>query len=163
MNDGSMTDPLIAGTSPLRPGNAAAAILLVGEAGYLMQQRDARPDIWYPGYWGLFGGSLESGEDPAEALARELEEELELAVQPQQLQFFMNLDFDLGSLGLRRYFRAFYTLQLAESVPHTLTLREGASMRVFPGPEILCEQRVTPYDSFALFLHYSRSRLARPE
>lgn len=160
MNPGNLTaDPLIAGRTPLRPGNAAAAIIVVENVGYLMQQRDPRPDIWYPGYWGLFGGSLEPGEDAAEALARELEEELELEIEPQRLQFFVNLDFDLGTLGLGRYFRAFYTLELEGAVPGRLVLHEGASMRVFPREEIICEQRVTPYDSFALFLHYSRSRL----
>ena len=153
-------DPLIAGTTPLRPGNAAAAIIMVDNDGYLMQQRDPRPDIWYPGYWGLFGGSIEPDERAAEALARELDEELELKIEPEQLQFFMNLDFDLGTLGLGRYFRAFYTLQLSHTLLDRLVLREGALMRVFPGEEILCHQRVTPYDSFALFLHYSRSRIA---
>jgi 8-oxo-dGTP diphosphatase len=32
----------------------------------------------YPGYWGLFGGGIEEGETPEEALAREAQEELEL-------------------------------------------------------------------------------------
>jgi hypothetical protein len=31
-------------------------------------------------------------------------------------------------------------------------------MRVFPGPAILAEPRVSPYDGFALFLHYGRAR-----
>jgi hypothetical protein len=35
-------------------------------------------------------------------------------------------------------------------------------MRIFPGEAILQEPRVTPYDSFALFLHHSRRRLAVP-
>ncbi len=161
MSEGhSIANPLIAGTTPLRPANAAAAIITVGEAGYLMQQRDARSDIWYPGYWGLFGGSLENGEDAAIALARELAEELELKIEPQQLHFFMKLDFDLGALGVGTFFRTFFTLALTKSVQESLILREGAAMQVFPGHEILCEQLVTPYDSFALFLHYSRARLA---
>jgi hypothetical protein len=38
-------------------------------------------------------------------------------------------------------------------------LHEGADKRVFPGPEILREPNVTPYDAFALFLHHARHRL----
>jgi hypothetical protein len=45
-------------------------------------------------------------------------------------------------------------------VQERLVLHEGAAMRVFSGPDILREDRVTPYDSFALFLHHARGRLA---
>lgn len=57
-------DPLIAGEGPLSVGDAVAAIICVEAGGYLMQLRDARPDIWYPDHWGLFGGALEPEEDP---------------------------------------------------------------------------------------------------
>lgn len=42
----------------------------------LLQHRDNIPDIIYPNYWGLFGGSVDPGETPAQAIQRELEEEL---------------------------------------------------------------------------------------
>jgi hypothetical protein len=41
-------DSLLAGESPLFVTDAAAAIPCVETDGYLMQLRDARPDIWYP-------------------------------------------------------------------------------------------------------------------
>jgi 8-oxo-dGTP pyrophosphatase MutT (NUDIX family) len=44
---------------------------------YLMQLRDDIPGIVYPGHWGFFGGHLEPGEDPEQALRRELVEEIE--------------------------------------------------------------------------------------
>jgi 8-oxo-dGTP pyrophosphatase MutT (NUDIX family) len=53
--------------------NYAAAAILVHEDGrILMQLRDDRPDIWYPNHWGLFGGGVEAGESPEEALCWEL-------------------------------------------------------------------------------------------
>lgn len=51
------------------------AILLVDRR-YLMQLRDDLPGIEHPGVWGLFGGGVEAGEAPAEAIAREVREEL---------------------------------------------------------------------------------------
>jgi 8-oxo-dGTP diphosphatase len=42
-----------------------------------MQLRDDIPGIVYPGHWGFFGGHLEPGENPEQALRRELVEEIE--------------------------------------------------------------------------------------
>jgi 8-oxo-dGTP diphosphatase len=58
---------------------AVAAILVVGNR-YALQHRDNRPDIAEPGRWGLFGGSIDSGEDPHRAIRREILEELYLDV-----------------------------------------------------------------------------------
>ena len=44
---------------------------------YLLQLRDHTPDIVYAGYWSFFGGAIEAGESPWQALQRELTEELE--------------------------------------------------------------------------------------
>jgi 8-oxo-dGTP pyrophosphatase MutT (NUDIX family) len=152
-------EPLLAGRTPLSVNDAAAAIILVESDGYLLQLRDARPDIWYPDHWGLFGGGTEPGEDPLRALARELEEELELKLETAE--FFARIDFDLGGLGLERYFRSYYVVPISRAVADRLVLHEGAAMRVFPGAEALTGLRLTPYDGFALYLHDSRARLTR--
>ena len=44
---------------------------------YLLQLRDHAPSIVYAGYWSFFGGAIEPGETPWQALQRELAEELE--------------------------------------------------------------------------------------
>ena len=150
-------DSLLAGKEPLSVEDAVAAIICVATDGYLMQLRDARPDIWYPAHWGLFGGALEPGEDPVRALGRELREELEL--DPGQAEFFARIDFDLGGLGLPRYYRSYYVVSISRAVEARLVLHEGAAKRVFSGPDILREPNVTPYDAFALFLHHARTRL----
>jgi 8-oxo-dGTP pyrophosphatase MutT (NUDIX family) len=55
------------------------AVLTVGTA-YALQHRDDVPGIAWPGHWGLFGGNMEPGETPTEAVTRELEEEIGLRI-----------------------------------------------------------------------------------
>ena len=44
---------------------------------YLLQLRDHTPGIVYADVWSFFGGAIEAGETPWQALQRELAEELE--------------------------------------------------------------------------------------
>lgn len=47
---------------------------------YLFQLRDDSPKIVYPNMYGLLGGGVEEGENPIDALARELSEESNIEV-----------------------------------------------------------------------------------
>ena len=55
---------------------AVALAMLERQGRWLIQLRDDTPGIVAPGTWGLFGGHLEPGETPAQALRRELLEEI---------------------------------------------------------------------------------------
>ncbi len=65
----------------------AAAIIEDAHQRIYLQLRDSTPGIGHPGHWGLFGGTIEAAEDPAEAIVRELLEELELEVGRERLTF----------------------------------------------------------------------------
>lgn len=45
----------------LTPAHAAAAVIVFEDGSYLMQLRDQKPGIFYPGHWGLFGGAIDKG------------------------------------------------------------------------------------------------------
>jgi 8-oxo-dGTP diphosphatase len=62
------------GDTPARPEVAVA--MLERQGRWLIQLRDDTPGIVAPGTWGLFGGHLEPGETAAQALRRELLEEI---------------------------------------------------------------------------------------
>jgi 8-oxo-dGTP pyrophosphatase MutT (NUDIX family) len=145
----------LADTHPLRGEDAVAAIITVEDGRYLMQLRDDIPRIFYPGHWGCFGGAVGPGESGSEALRRELAEELEMVAK--SADEFLKLDFDLNKLGQKQCSRAYYEIKIAEEDVSGFVLHEGADMGLF-APEELFDLRLTPYDSFALWLHFSRNR-----
>ena len=74
----------------------------------LLQLRDEKQDIFYPGVWGLFGGGVDDGEKPIDALKRELLEEIGLEIKSAKHLFSWNHDkynsilhFFFGSINCR--------------------------------------------------------------
>ena len=73
-----MVSPAELSTAEADAGHLSCiAILRVGER-FPLQLRDDRPDIPAPGCWGLFSGTIEPSETGAEAMRREIHEELAL-------------------------------------------------------------------------------------
>ncbi len=142
---------------PLRGEDAVAAIITVEDGRYLMQLRDDIPGIFYPGHWGCFGGAAGPGENGLEALQRELAEELEM--HASAAEEFVTLDFDLRKLRQKRCYRTYFEIKVTEAEVLRYVLHEGAEMRLFM-PNELFDARLTPYDSFALWLHFARNRFS---
>lgn len=59
----------------------ATALLFDSDGKLLIYLRDDKPDIPFPNYWDLFGGHVEEGETPEQALVRELQEELGIDIK----------------------------------------------------------------------------------
>jgi len=147
-----------AAEADLQPADAAAAILLDENGRYLLQHRDRLPNIFYPDHWGCFGGAVEPGESPADALRRELREELEFDSNPAQYRLFTRFDFDFSPLGKGKVYRVYYEVRVPQA--SRLRLHEGQALGCFTAEELFALTRVTPYDSFALWMHH---RAATPK
>jgi ADP-ribose pyrophosphatase YjhB (NUDIX family) len=119
-----------------------------------MQLRDERPDIWYPGCWGCFGGALDAREQSIEGLRRELREELELALG--EASQVARMDFDFAPVGLGKAFRVYFLVEVDERTATRLVLHEGQRMEAFTYRQLLSGMPIVPYDAFALHLVHSR-------
>lgn len=102
------------------PVEVAIAILPQNEQ-FLLQLRDDIPGIAYPGHWGFFGGHVDPGESPEEALWRELKEEIGYT-PPTVHKFRAYTD----SISIRHVFVAPLTVPITD-----LDLREGWDLGLF--------------------------------
>lgn len=143
--------------STLQTSDAVAAIIVAEDGRYLLQLRDDIPNIFYPGFWGCFGGAVSAGEEPLTALKRELKEEIEF--EPISCARIFSLDFDLSGITGRKNYRHYYVASTTEAEIARFILGEGAAMKLFTPAEIFALSNVTPYDAFALWLHSARGRL----
>ena len=74
------------------PKEVVVILLHVDYRKYLLQLRDFKSSIAFPGVWGGFGGTIEKGESPKVAGCRELKEEL--SYSPDRISYFRDYHFD---------------------------------------------------------------------
>lgn len=117
-----------------------AGTVVVDRAGLLaLQLRDDRPDIENPGMITAFGGLAEPGESAIAAAARELGEELGLAVSLDQLQPLLVLENRRGDGGAIRC--ELFVLEVSDvGALHAL---EGQRAEVGPPMEFVRDPRLT--------------------
>jgi 8-oxo-dGTP diphosphatase len=107
---------------------SAHAILLVSGR-YALQWRDDKPTISAPGTWSLFGGMIQQGETPSQAIQREIAEEL--CIEPGAFQPFGFQDYfsDFEKVVIRTWlFVSDVTLVWPD---HILTEGQGAAVYAF--------------------------------
>ncbi|WP_295475322.1 NUDIX hydrolase [Synechococcus sp. UW140] len=109
-----------------------ALAMLEREGRWLLQLRDDIDGIVYPGTWALFGGHLESGESPAQAVQRELKEEINWTTTQLEPWFSQS-----SPQRIAHFFRAALTVPLS-----ALTLLEGQDMAL-ASLEELCSGQVS--------------------
>jgi 8-oxo-dGTP diphosphatase len=102
-----------------------AQVLLFDRTGRLLiYLRDDKPEIPFPNHWDLFGGHVEDGESPEQALVREVKEEL--GVTLQHWQFFRRFDCAAGDVYPN--VKHIYWARIGQTA-HQLTLYEGQRIR----------------------------------
>lgn len=82
----------------------------------------------------------------------------ELEFNPTTARCFTRFEFDFGPLGQFRVLRIYYEVPVSAQAFSRFVLHEGAEFRAFSAAEILLQARVTPYDAFAIWMHYRQDR-----
>ncbi len=151
-------DYFVRADGPLKPADAVAALLVLEDGRYVMQLRDTLPGIFYPNHWGCFGGAVDAGEKPLEALRRELREEIEYEFDTANE--FTRFDFDFTRLGRRKVSRIYFEVSVPVQAFTHFVLHEGAGIQALTGQDLLVGRQTTPYDAFAIWMHMSKRRFA---
>ena len=102
---------------------AAKAIITDAQGRYLFQLRDDIPTITFPGYWGLFGGALESLETPNLAIKRELYEEL--LYLPASIELFFSYTYSLKKVNIIDREMTVFTCSIGKDEIDKLDIKEG--------------------------------------
>ena len=135
----------------------AAALLTTPDGRYLMQLRDAKPDILLPDHWALFGGTVDPGESGEAAMRRELVEELEF--RAPRIEPFVEMVVELPLAPPRHDRMSFFLVPVEESDIVRMVQHEGAGKRLFRPEELALERRVAPWDLAAVLMHARRGAL----
>ena len=120
---------------------------------YLLQLRDDHPGIFYGNHWAFFGGELEIGETPWQALQRELFEELEW--RPDGGRFLYRWNSPVDSACIHFFVVPF------EGDRDQLVLHEGQELRWFSIETMARETKMAPHILF--HVHRSNETDAVPE
>jgi 8-oxo-dGTP pyrophosphatase MutT (NUDIX family) len=120
-------------------------LLIVTDGGLLLHHRDDKPGIANPDCWAGFGGAVENGETPEQALLREVTEETGLVIRDP---VFLTDAVDHEGDG--RLVSLFYVI--GDFRPEDIDLQEGAGVGIQRIGD-LGDLKVTPFVRRAIDSH----------
>ena len=122
-----------------------AALLVNDSKGLCLQLRDQKKNIFFPGLWGLFGGSVETNELPEKALIREIYEELEIIVEKPKKIWTVTIASPINSLDGKK--RHFFLVKLSDQQIADIVLHEGQGYKFFDPDKIPSPHELAPVDA----------------
>jgi 8-oxo-dGTP pyrophosphatase MutT (NUDIX family) len=136
--------------------HVAVAVIVAEDGRYLLQLRDDRPDVRFPGHWALFGGGIEPGESPLAAVRRELSEEL--GFEPREAIPLAEAAHLVGPRGEVMQMH-FFLVPVTQAEIDRMVQTEGAGKGLFTVEEAMRLERIAPWDLCAVMLHARRTAL----
>ena len=143
----------------LYPGDAVAAIIYTDDGKVLLQKRDNLSTIFYPNYWGFFGGAIDLNETSNEAITRELLEELNFSFDYSIINRVGSFDFGVNEINIGRFVRDYYSILIESKDISKYRLGEGAEFGLFDFSYALENLKIVPYDAFMLWMFCYKDQL----
>ena len=131
--------------------SVAAIILHKGK--YLFQKRDNKSNIFYPNFYGLFGGASNKYEKPKQVLKRELYEELNIKFK--DIEHLINLKLDSRNFNPKTasiFNRHFFICKLPNNFKRNINLKEGQNYK-FMNINRINKNELSPFD-YAVTKYY---------
>ena len=138
--------------------SSVGAIIYDSKGKLLLQKRDLKKSIYFPGLWGVFGGACDKNENPSEAIIREIYEELKVSIAPPKL--FITMESHSLDLGSEQRKRHFYEINFCDEMKCNIALQEGAGFGFFNPQELPKVTEIVPFDLAAVTM-FAHSRLSR--
>ena len=139
----------------------ASAVVLFYKKKILMQLRSKNKKIFYPEYWGCFGGSKKNNETYLDCAVREITEETNIKFKKDEFIFFFKLNFFI-KFSNKKFIRKFFFLKInnIKKFKEKFRLNEGFNCNFFSNLQINKLSKVVPYDKYAIdvfFKIYSKN------
>ncbi len=115
---------------------------------YLLQKRDNKKNIFFPNFWGVFGGTVDLKESKEKAVIRELREEISLEMHLKKKIFS---SYFYSEIFKKKRDRTYYLCEF-KSKNFKIVLNEGQKYKFFKIEEIK-KLNIIPWDLEAL-LYY---------
>ncbi len=125
----------------------SAGAIIFHKNKYLLQLRENKKNIYFPGFWGVFGGLLEKNEEFYQGLEREVKEETQLNVKASKMILLNNFSF----LDYQKRKRIYFECKILGKPK--ITLNEGESFKFFSFNQ-LKKLNVVPLDLAAIHYHF---------
>ena len=129
---------------------SAKAIIFVKNK-YLLQLRDNKKNVYFPNFWGVFGGRVEKTESYEKAIEREIKEETNLTIKA----FKMVLSANCKMIGLKKKFKTIY-FECKILGKRKIILTEGQKYKFFTFKQIK-KLNIIPIDFAAINSHYLKT------
>ena len=131
---------------------SAGTVLIREDGAILMQHRDNKTNIVFPGYWCLPGGKVEMGEEPETAARRELKEETDYRADSLNLLEEETYSLPGGQKITRYIFWTTYDGQqkiecFEGQKMEFLKLDEMKIRNIYPGHEKFCQKALEKFKS----------------
>ena len=129
----------------------SVGLIIVFKNKYLVQKRDMKKNIYFPGIFCVFGGQCLKNETPKNAIKREIKEELD--IYPRSVHQFLKIKFNTKALTNRT--RTYFFYKLDKKLKEKILLKEGKSYH-FYGVKKIKFIKFVPWDLAAiLYYHFN--------
>ncbi len=126
--------------------------IIISNGKYLLQLRDNKKNIFFPNFWGLFGGQINKNESFLKAVKREVKEETNLKIK--KATKIASVKYNIVDIKKKRYL-IYFECKIYGS--QKIILNEGRKYKFFSFKNIK-KYNIIPMDFFAIHSHHYKTR-----